>query len=191
MVRFTCANQEPMIIENLPFDKYEVEPCPLTQYILSRKQASTCWQVCVSCARACITWSLYGSAHLTSSNHAPCAAYLVIYNFTPSLIIEVIDFWSEFSIDFLVISRILLSWWYHFRCSSQTAIKEQNLVTRSATWKPAPTCSRSICSSCLTIIQLSCRFSTSCFASTDWDRPPNGGGNSLITCEQCRRITPL
>ncbi len=34
-----------MIIENLPFDKYEVEPCPLTQYILSRKQASTCWQV--------------------------------------------------------------------------------------------------------------------------------------------------
>lgn len=37
-----------MIIENLPFDKYEVEPCPLTQYILSRKQASTCWQVGVA-----------------------------------------------------------------------------------------------------------------------------------------------
>jgi integrator complex subunit 6 len=45
VVQFTCTNQEPMIIENLPFDKYEVEPCPLTQYILSRKQASTCWQV--------------------------------------------------------------------------------------------------------------------------------------------------
>ncbi|EFX73352.1 hypothetical protein DAPPUDRAFT_188894 [Daphnia pulex] len=47
VVQFTCTNQEPMIIENLPFDKYEVEPCPLTQYILSRKQASTCWQVFV------------------------------------------------------------------------------------------------------------------------------------------------
>merc|ERR550534_838839 len=47
IVQFTCTNQEPMIIENLPFDKYEVEPCPLTQFILSRKQASTCWQVFV------------------------------------------------------------------------------------------------------------------------------------------------
>ena len=34
-----------MVIENLPFDKYELEPSPLTQFILSRKQPSTCWQV--------------------------------------------------------------------------------------------------------------------------------------------------
>ncbi|XP_046651323.1 integrator complex subunit 6-like isoform X2 [Daphnia pulicaria] len=47
VIQYTCTNQNPMIIENLPFDKYEVEPCPLTQYILSRKQASTCWQVFV------------------------------------------------------------------------------------------------------------------------------------------------
>lgn len=47
-VRFTCTSQEPLVIENLPFDKYELEPSPLTQYILSRKQPKTCWQVFVA-----------------------------------------------------------------------------------------------------------------------------------------------
>lgn len=46
-VKFTCINQEPMVIENLPFDKYELEPSPLTQYILARKQPTICWQVFV------------------------------------------------------------------------------------------------------------------------------------------------
>jgi integrator complex subunit 6 len=40
IVKFTCANSEPAVIENLPFDKYELEPSPLTQFILSRKQPS-------------------------------------------------------------------------------------------------------------------------------------------------------
>ncbi|KAJ9593745.1 hypothetical protein L9F63_014718 [Diploptera punctata] len=44
-VKFSCTSQEPMVIENLPFDKYELEPSPLTQYILARKQPTTCWQV--------------------------------------------------------------------------------------------------------------------------------------------------
>ncbi|GAB1866663.1 Integrator complex subunit 6-A [Camponotus japonicus] len=47
-VKFTCSSQEPMVIENLPFDKYELEPSPLTQYILARKQPTTCWQVFVA-----------------------------------------------------------------------------------------------------------------------------------------------
>ncbi|KAF7287926.1 integrator complex subunit 6 [Rhynchophorus ferrugineus] len=47
-VKFTCTNSEPLVIENLPFDKYELEPSPLTQYILSRKQPKTCWQVFVT-----------------------------------------------------------------------------------------------------------------------------------------------
>ena len=34
------------MIENLPFDKYEMEASPLTQYILSRKKPSSCWPVC-------------------------------------------------------------------------------------------------------------------------------------------------
>lgn len=44
-VKFTCTSQEPMVIENLPFDKYEMEPSPLTQFILARKQPTVCWQV--------------------------------------------------------------------------------------------------------------------------------------------------
>ncbi|VEN54372.1 unnamed protein product [Callosobruchus maculatus] len=47
-IKFACTNSEPMVIENLPFDKYELEPSPLTQYILSRKQPKTCWQVFVA-----------------------------------------------------------------------------------------------------------------------------------------------
>lgn len=34
-----------MVIDNLPFDKYELEPSPLTQYILHRRQPTVCWQV--------------------------------------------------------------------------------------------------------------------------------------------------
>lgn len=44
-IKFMCMNQEPMIIDNLPFDKYELEPSPLTLYILARKQPNVCWQV--------------------------------------------------------------------------------------------------------------------------------------------------
>ncbi|XP_012254623.2 integrator complex subunit 6 [Athalia rosae] len=47
-VKFTCTSQEPMVIDNLPFDKYELEPSPLTQYILARKQPTVCWQVFVA-----------------------------------------------------------------------------------------------------------------------------------------------
>ncbi|KAB0397982.1 hypothetical protein E2I00_018123 [Balaenoptera physalus] len=39
---------EPMVIDKLPFDKYELEPSPLTQFILERKSPQTCWQVYVS-----------------------------------------------------------------------------------------------------------------------------------------------
>ena len=48
VVKFTCTNSEPAVIENLPFDKYELEPSPLTQFILSRKQPHIAWQVYVS-----------------------------------------------------------------------------------------------------------------------------------------------
>lgn len=44
-VRFSCADTEPMVVDKLPFDKYELEPSPLTRYILERKSPHTCWQV--------------------------------------------------------------------------------------------------------------------------------------------------
>lgn len=34
-----------MVIDKLPFDKYELEPSPLTQYVLERKSPHMCWQV--------------------------------------------------------------------------------------------------------------------------------------------------
>ncbi|MBN3290223.1 INT6 protein, partial [Polypterus senegalus] len=47
LVRFSCVDSEPMVIDKLPFDKYELEPSPLTQYILERKSPHICWQVFV------------------------------------------------------------------------------------------------------------------------------------------------
>ncbi|CAL8357189.1 unnamed protein product [Merluccius merluccius] len=48
VVRFSCADCEPMVIDKLPFDKYELEPSPLTQFVLERKSPHMCWQVFVS-----------------------------------------------------------------------------------------------------------------------------------------------
>ncbi|KAM7045931.1 integrator complex subunit 6-like isoform 6-T8 [Molossus nigricans] len=48
VVKFSCIDCEPMVIDKLPFDKYELEPSPLTQYILERKSPHTCWQVFVT-----------------------------------------------------------------------------------------------------------------------------------------------
>ncbi|XP_053561535.1 integrator complex subunit 6 [Bombina bombina] len=48
IVKFSCTNSEPMVIDKLPFDKYELEPSPLTQYILERKSPHTCWPVFVT-----------------------------------------------------------------------------------------------------------------------------------------------
>ncbi|XP_072483199.1 integrator complex subunit 6-like isoform X2 [Notamacropus eugenii] len=50
VIRFFCVDREPMIIDKLPFDKYELEPSPLTQHILERKSSMTCWQVFVACS---------------------------------------------------------------------------------------------------------------------------------------------
>ncbi|KFQ62156.1 Integrator complex subunit 6, partial [Pelecanus crispus] len=44
VVKFSCTDCEPMVIDKLPFDKYELEPSPLTQFILERKSPQTCWQ---------------------------------------------------------------------------------------------------------------------------------------------------
>ncbi|KAE8627178.1 hypothetical protein XENTR_v10006897 [Xenopus tropicalis] len=48
VVKFSCTDSEPMVIDKLPFDKYELEPSPLTQFILERKSPHTCWTVFVA-----------------------------------------------------------------------------------------------------------------------------------------------
>lgn len=47
IVKFACVTTEPHVMDALPFDKYELESSPLTQYILSRKQPHVAWQVFV------------------------------------------------------------------------------------------------------------------------------------------------
>lgn len=47
IVKFACVTTEPHMMDALPFDKYELESSPLTQYILSRKQPHVAWQVFV------------------------------------------------------------------------------------------------------------------------------------------------
>lgn len=34
------------VTDKFPFDKYELEPSPLTQYILERRQPTVAWPVC-------------------------------------------------------------------------------------------------------------------------------------------------
>lgn len=48
IVLFTCKPADAMVIENIPFDKYELEPSPLTQFILQRRQPNAVWQTFVS-----------------------------------------------------------------------------------------------------------------------------------------------
>lgn len=47
-MRVSGSPSEPLLLDNLPFDKYELEPSPLTQAILGRKQPSVAFAVSVA-----------------------------------------------------------------------------------------------------------------------------------------------
>ncbi|VDM95646.1 unnamed protein product [Thelazia callipaeda] len=47
IISFRCESCEPLVCQDFPFDKYELEPSPLTRFILERKQPGVCWQVFV------------------------------------------------------------------------------------------------------------------------------------------------
>lgn len=44
VIKFICTNAEPALLPTFPFDKYELDPSPLTQVILSRRQPNVAWQ---------------------------------------------------------------------------------------------------------------------------------------------------
>ena len=52
---FDTTDLPPLLVENFPFDKYELEPSPLTQYILGRRNPGICWQVCMYLLYMCFT----------------------------------------------------------------------------------------------------------------------------------------
>ncbi|GBP98607.1 Integrator complex subunit 6 [Eumeta japonica] len=81
-VKFTCSSQEPMVIDNLPFDKYELEPSPLTQYILARKQPTICWQVFVANSGCKNSEVNHPFGYLKASTNLTCVNLFVLpYNY--------------------------------------------------------------------------------------------------------------
>ena len=46
-IRFRTEDAEPILLPNFPYDKYELEPSPLTQILLEKKNSSSCWIVYV------------------------------------------------------------------------------------------------------------------------------------------------
>uniref|UniRef100_A0A5S6QFS1 VWFA domain-containing protein n=1 Tax=Trichuris muris TaxID=70415 RepID=A0A5S6QFS1_TRIMR len=47
VVKFNCRFQDPDLLTDFPFDKYELEPSPLTKYILDLKKPKQCWHTFV------------------------------------------------------------------------------------------------------------------------------------------------
>lgn len=48
-IRYAAVDVEPSLVENFPFDKYELEPSPLTQFLLQHRQSqAVCWQTYVT-----------------------------------------------------------------------------------------------------------------------------------------------
>lgn len=81
VIKFTCASSEPAVINQLPFDKYELDASPLTQYILSRKQSNVAWQVYVqNSQRNSDLGQPFG--YLKASSNAQCVNLFVLpYNY--------------------------------------------------------------------------------------------------------------
>lgn len=81
-VRFSCAQSEPMVIDNLPFDKYELEPSPLTQLILGRKQPTVAWQVFVASSHRASGELGHPFGYLKASTSLACVNLFVLpYNY--------------------------------------------------------------------------------------------------------------
>ncbi|CAH2238969.1 jg19293 [Pararge aegeria aegeria] len=82
VVKFTCTSQEPMVIDNLPFDKYELEPSPLTQFILARKLPTSCWQVFVANSGCKNSEVSHPFGYLKASTNLTCVNLFVLpYNY--------------------------------------------------------------------------------------------------------------
>uniref|UniRef100_A0A5F9CC17 Integrator complex subunit 6 like n=1 Tax=Oryctolagus cuniculus TaxID=9986 RepID=A0A5F9CC17_RABIT len=95
VVRFSCVDCEPMVIDKLPFDKYELEPSPLTQYILERKSPHTCWQVFVTSSGKYNELG-FPFGYLKASTTLTCVNLFVMpYNYPVLLPLLVLSFLSN------------------------------------------------------------------------------------------------
>lgn len=84
-----------MIIDNLPFDKYELEPSPLTQMILSRKQPNVAWQCYVQGSHKIVELG-YPFGYLKASTQLNCVNLFVMpYNY-PTLLPLLDDLFKQY-----------------------------------------------------------------------------------------------
>lgn len=82
IVNFVCSSTEAMAIDNMPFDKYELEPSPLTQYILERKQPNVAWQTFVNGSSQNSELG-FPFGYLKASTNLQCVNFFVLpYNYT-------------------------------------------------------------------------------------------------------------
>lgn len=80
IVKFSCAPSEPHMMDALPFDKYELESSPLTQYILSRKQPHVAWQVFI--CNSSKSGEAYPFGYLKAATSLNCVNLFVMpYNY--------------------------------------------------------------------------------------------------------------
>ena len=81
VVKFSCLETCPMVIENMPFDKYELEPCSLTRVMLFLKSANSAWQCFISnSSRSGDIGAPFG--YLKASSNLNCVNLFVLpYNY--------------------------------------------------------------------------------------------------------------
>ncbi|XP_071839568.1 integrator complex subunit 6-A-like [Apostichopus japonicus] len=82
ILRFTCSDNEPLVLDNLPFDKYELEPSPLTQYILERRNPNVGWQVYVGSSGKTGNDLGHAFGYLKASSNLSCVNLVIMpYNY--------------------------------------------------------------------------------------------------------------
>lgn len=81
-IRFKCEPCDPLTIEDIPFDKYELEPSPLTQFILERRQPNVAWQCFIQNSGAKPNDFGYPFGYLKASSNMMTVCLIVLpYNY--------------------------------------------------------------------------------------------------------------
>lgn len=82
ILRFSSCETEPLLVTNFPYDKYELEPSPLTQVLLEKKNPNTCWQVYVDSSGKYSDNSPPPCGYLKASSNLSCVNLFVMpYNY--------------------------------------------------------------------------------------------------------------
>ena len=81
VLRFRTEDVEPLLLQNFPYDKYELEPSPLTQVLLEKKNSNICWVVYVENSGK-QTGISHPCGYLKASSNLTCVNLFVMpYNY--------------------------------------------------------------------------------------------------------------